>query len=189
MAKRYLAPPPTLFKKDPYALAWVNQLIKQSTDVNQIDWAQIDMADSDHDDLNGREELDPTSADTTRNKHISNNDIKTIKDDLDAEELVTATHRASNSAHGATGDVVGTGDYATTILGGTVLAATAVSDSTASTVSVASADAGATYTTAEQGLINELKADVNQLTSDLNAAITTINALLAAMRTAKQLST
>ena len=94
VAKQFLAPPPALFKKDPYALAWVNQLIKQSTDREQIDWNQIDFTDSDHDQLGGIEGLDPTSTDTERNKHVSNNDIKTIKDDISAN----ASNIAANAA-------------------------------------------------------------------------------------------
>lgn len=45
------------------------------------------------------------------------------------------------------------------------------------TAAVASADAGATYTAAEQALINEVKADHNQLLVDFND-------LLAKLRTA-----
>ena len=46
-----------------------------------------------------------------------------------------------------------------------------------STATVTAADAGATYTAAEQALINEIKADHNQLLADFND-------LLAKMRTA-----
>lgn len=56
---------------------------------------------------------------------------------------------------------------------------------TTSSVSVASADAGAIYTVAEQGLINEIKGDVNTLVTDVNNAIGKLNTLLSNLRTAK----
>lgn len=58
-------------------------------------------------------------------------------------------------------------------------------DATASTVSVASADAGGAYTAAEQALINEIKGDVNTLVTDVNNAMAKFNTLLANLRTAK----
>lgn len=57
-------------------------------------------------------------------------------------------------------------------------------DATASTVSVTSANADATYDAAEQALINELKGDLNQLVTDLNITVAKVNALMASMRTA-----
>jgi hypothetical protein len=70
---------------------------------------------------------------------------------------------------------------------------------TASTVAIAAADPGGTYTAAEQALLLELKQDLAQLVSDYNASVsdlnttiaavvasgTTLNALLAALRAAK----
>ena len=56
---------------------------------------------------------------------------------------------------------------------------------TASSVSVTSADAGAIYTVAEQGLINEIKGDVNILVTDVNNALGKLNTLLSNLRTAK----
>ncbi len=178
MSKYTLAPPPTLFKNDAYTMNWVNQLIKRVSGDAQIDWSQIDLTESDHDELMGRHEADATDSDTESNKHVSNNDLKLAQD-----------HRSASSAHSVTGDIIGSGDYATALKGGSVLLAAAVSDSVASTVSIVSADAGGTYTSAERDLINELKTDVNTLTTDLNLAITQLNALLAALRTAKQVST
>lgn len=177
MAKQNLAPPPLVFRNDPHTIRWVNDLIKQVSGDSQIDWSQIDLTDSDHDELNGREEVDPTSADTTRNKHVANSDLKSFQDHIDA-----------SSAHGVTGDIVGTGNFAAASVGGVVFRAAAVTSATSSTVSVTSTDAGASYTSAEQDLINELKADVNQLKTDLNDAITVINNLLGVMRSANQLS-
>ena len=103
------------------------------------------------------------------------------------------THIGANSAHGATGDIVGSGNFATAVKGGAVLLADAVANATASTVSVASPNASAAPATYSQAqvqelvtLANELKTDLNQAVSDLNAAITVINNMLASERTAKQ---
>jgi len=67
---------------------------------------------------------------------------------------------------------------------------------TASTVSVTAADADATYDAAEQGLLNELKADLNTLVTDVNAintaldgVVTSVNDLKAKLRTAGVLAT
>ena len=177
MSKFTLAPPPHILKDKPYALNWVNLLIKRVSDATQIDWDQFDLSESDHDGLQGRHEVDGTDTDTERNKHVSNNDIK-----------LTVDHSAATSAHGSTGSIVGTSDYATTLVGGTVLKGVAVSDAVASTISVTSTDAGLLYTSAEQTLINELKTDVNSLVTDLNSAITQLNALIASMQTAKQIT-
>jgi len=62
------------------------------------------------------------------------------------------------------------------------LVGVAVSDATASTVSVASADA--TDLASAITLANETKADVNTLVADVNSAITQLNAALASLRTA-----
>lgn len=139
----------------------------------------------DHADLLNILAGDDTSADTTKNKHVSNYDLK-----------LAADHRAATSAHGATGNIVGTDDYATDLVGGTVLQAAAVTDASASSVSVTSGDvsaAPAAYTQAwgieVETLANEVKADVNTLVTDVNAIKDQLNALLAAMRTAKQLGT
>lgn len=65
----------------------------------------------------------------------------------------------------------------------------AVTNSSASTVSVTGADADATYDANEQTLINELKGDVNSLVTDINAIGTQLNALLASLRAAKIIAT
>ena len=78
-------------------------------------------------------------------------------------------------------------DEADTLTGEVTKGAT-VSDANASTVSVTSADADATYGTEERDLINEMKGDINTLVTDLNSAITQYNALMANLRTAKLLA-
>ena len=112
--------------------------------------------------------------------------VVTVETDL-------ANHISAESAHGANGDIVGTDDYCTATVGGTVLLAGAVADAVASTVSVTSPDATAAPAAYNQAqaqsvvaLVNEMKGDVNTLVTNLNAAITQLNAMLATERTAKQ---
>ena len=152
VSRNNLDQPPKIFRNDPYTLNWINKLIRRITDIEAIDWEQVDKS--------GATEWD-------------NSD----------------NHIIATSAHGVTGSNVGTGDFCTDLVGGVVLKSAAVADAVSSSVSVTSADAGGSYTTSEQALINELKADVNTLTTNLNAAIAQINALLAAQRAANQLST
>lgn len=114
-------------------------------------------------------------------------DITDNRADFDA-------HIIDLTTHGATGNIVGTGDYCTAVIGGTVLLAGAVADATSSTVSVTNTAtaAGAGYVQATAAtwvtLLDELKADVNQLVTDHNALLAQFNALLASERTAKQLA-
>lgn len=120
---------------------------------------------------------------------------------IDTAETAITTNRADFDAHvidrtthGTTGNIVGTGDYCTAVIGGTVLLAGAVADATSSTVSVTNTAtaAGAGYVQATAAtwvtLLDELKADVNQLVTDHNALLAQFNALLASERTAKQLA-
>lgn len=130
-----------------------------------------------HDQLTDIDAADNTDTSIVFDKHVSNALMKESKD-----------HRDATSAHGATGDIIGNLDLATDLLTGVVKQALLQSDAVASSVSVASADAGATYTSAEQTLINELKTDVNQLTSDVNDAIIVINALIDKLQTAGQMA-
>lgn len=104
-----------------------------------------------------------------------------------------SSHISAQSAHGATGDIVGTGDYASAGVGGTVLLAAAQADAVVSAVTVTAPNASAapaTYTQAQMAevvaLVNELKADLTQTVADLNAAIAVINGSLSTERTAKQ---
>lgn len=103
-------------------------------------------------------------------------------------------HIDDRTTHGATGNIVGTGDYCTAVIGGTVLLASAVADAVASTVSITSTPnaAGVAYAQADAAtwvtMLNELKTDVNTLVTNTNSAIAQLNALLAAERAAKQLA-
>jgi len=170
--------------------AWFNQMHARLSDLAQILWAQLDFTGSkltdiatrNHADLQSIGQADDTSTDIVKDKHVSNAMMKAIPDHTGA---ITA-HTGATTAHGSTGAIVGNLDYATAVLGGVVLKATAVTDAIASTVSVASPDSTDLATVIT--LANELKADVNTLVSDVNLIKTQLNALLAAERTAKQVS-
>lgn len=105
-------------------------------------------------------------------------------------------HNASDSEHGVTGDNVGTGDFATDILGGVVRLAALVADASVTSVAIATADIGAApvaysqaYAQEQTDLINEEKAVINTLVTDVTDAIDQLNAFLAANKTALQMST
>lgn len=95
-------------------------------------------------------------------------------------------HNASDTEHGVTGFNVGTGDFAQSLIGGTVLLADKVADAVASTVSVDSP--AATDLPTVITLANELKGEVNQLVTDFNNLVTKFNAFLLANQTAKQMA-
>ena len=71
----------------------------------------------------------------------------------------------------------------------TLAQGTAVADSGQSWPTVTSTGAGGTYTSAEQTLINELKADVNTLSTATAAVETKLNNLLAQLRSSKIIAT
>lgn len=132
--------------------------------------------------------LDDVSSESTQNSTDiteTNETVATLRSDYDS-------HASNNEAHGSTGDIVGTGDYCTDLIGGTVLLASAVVDASTSIVSAVLSPnaAGLTYLQADAStwvaMLNEHKAQINQLTIDLNAAINIINLMLASDRTAKQ---
>ncbi len=120
------------------------------------------------------------------------------------------SHRDQTSAHGAAGNLFGTGDitgdpvgaedFATETAGGVVLKAAASANAGASGVSVDSADisgsADLTYDFVERDMLNalltlanELKADVNTLVTNHNSLKDSLNDLKAKERTAGQLAT
>jgi hypothetical protein len=114
-------------------------------------------------------------------------DIADNRADFDAHVIDTTTH-------GTAGEIVGTGNYASGAIGGTVLLAAAVADAVASAANAALNPnaAGLAYLQADAAtwvaMLNEHKAQINLLKTDLNLAITQLNALLASERTAKQLA-
>lgn len=122
--------------------------------------------------------------------------VTVIENDLGALTIVVDNHISSDSAHGVTGDNVGTGDYCTDTVGGVVNLAALTNDANQSAVAVTSPDATAAPAAYDQTaaqtavtLVNELKSNVTQLTTDLNAAIDQLNDLLAKQKTAKQMAT
>ena len=88
---------------------------------------------------------------------------------IDEGDFDLKTHEALTSAHGVTGNNVGTEDYASSSIGGVVLEAANVVDAIESTVSVDSPDATDLATVIT--LANETKADLNQLVTDLNLSL------------------
>jgi hypothetical protein len=114
-------------------------------------------------------------------------DIADNRTDFDA-------HVIDRTTHGTTGDIVGTGNYASAAIGGTVLLAAAVADAVASAANAALNPnaAGLAYLQADAAtwvaMLNEHKTQINLLKSDLNLAINQLNLLLANSRTAKQLA-
>ena len=105
-------------------------------------------------------------------------------------------HELSNSEHGVQGFNVGTLDYPTEAVGGSVLRMALVANAVASTATVVFADIGAapaaysqTYAQSQTTAINELKLKHNTMLTNLNSLITLFNATLANAKTAKQMTT
>lgn len=107
-------------------------------------------------------------------------------------------HVKSKSAHGVTGENVGTEDFATELIGGVALLSTLLTDAPTSSEAVASADASVAPVAYDQtqmqevvDLVNECKAVINTfIGTDYNDFITDkFNSLLAKLKTAKQMNT
>ena len=91
-------------------------------------------------------------------------------------------HEQDRSAHGATGDIVGTKDFAQELIGGVVLLASKVEQLEVNTVSIV--DAPATYDqTYEQSVVDA----VRSLASKQNDIIGKVNELIQALQDAKQM--
>lgn len=118
-------PPQELSKLGRAAFLWFTQIFTRLTSASQTLWSQIDTANSALTDLEDRSHsllenvlsVDETDSDTTKNKHTSNALAKS-----------SADHQAATSAHGAIGDLIGSGNTASVASAGVVLQATAVSD-------------------------------------------------------------
>ena len=112
-------------------------------------------------------------------------DLPIIRNDLD-------NHIADSSAHGATGDIVGTDDYCTIFVGGTVLQATPLALSTASAISISGTPsvAPATYSQADAAtwvaMLNEIKSDFNTHITEFNILLNKVNAIITTQVAAKQ---
>lgn len=123
-------------------------------------------------------------------------DIFALQTDLAALIVDFNNHVTDTSAHGVTGDNVGTEDFCTDLIGGVVLLMALVNDAVASTAEVTLADVGVapvtydqTYAQAQTDLINDVKAKHNTLLTDVNNAITQLNDMIDKAKTAKQMST
>lgn len=117
-----------------------------------------------------------------------------VETDLSSVITDLASHEAQQSAHGATGDIVGTGDYCTLTTGGTVLMAAFLGPSPTSTLLVTSTPTApsAAYVQTEAvswvAVINELKTDFNALVDAHNALVGKLNAVISTQKDAKQRS-
>lgn len=158
--------PPSLLA-NPLIEGYFRQFLEVITGTSSLAWSTIDKTGSNLADILTRSHSslqdilagDASSADATKNKHVSNNDLKQAAD-----------HRAATSAHGASGNLVGTGDAATASTRGVVLKTSAVSD-------VTTASPGAAGMIYSQAYAQSL--------ADLSIANKTqLNALLAALRAA-----
>lgn len=102
------------------------------------------------------------------------------------------SHASSIIAHGSNGNIVGTNNFATIAVGGTVKLSAAVTDQSASIVNVAATPnaAGAAYLQADAAtwvvLLNELKSDLNALVDDHNSLRAKVNDILLTERNALQ---
>jgi len=118
-----------------------------------------------------------------------------IETDLSSVIAGLALHESQQSAHGATGDIVGTGDYCTITTGGTVLLAAFLASSPTSSLSITTTPTApsAAYSQAEAltwvATINELKADFNALITAYNSLVANVNAIISTQKTARQRQT
>jgi hypothetical protein len=115
-----------------------------------------------------------------------------VETDLSSVIADFGMHESAQSAHGATGDIVGTDDYCTLAVGGTVLLAAALTPSPTSTLVVTNtptAPSGA-YVQAEAitwvNTINELKTEFNALILEYNQLVAKVNDIISTQETAKQ---
>jgi hypothetical protein len=162
MARKLIPPNPDFLpeEKRPIYYAELNRILSDSGALlENADLA--DMTTKPHASLDSVGVADDTDADTVQDKHVSNAQMKAVAD-----------HYAATSAHGATGDVVGTGDTATAGTAGVVLQSATQSDATVTVTG----SAGATYTATEQGMINALKTDMDAMKVTIDALIDKLQA-------------
>lgn len=79
-------------------LALLNSIVERITQVSGIGWNQINFTGSSHDDIESIGEVDPASSNTTRNKHVSNNDLKVLYDRKSVATADIATADATDAA-------------------------------------------------------------------------------------------
>lgn len=118
--------------------------------------------------------------------------VTNAEGEIDTLQLDLTNHVAAQSAHGASGDIVGNLDYAAASVGGVVWLATAVGDAVdsattpPSSVAAAPAAYSQAYEQTQADAINDLIGNVIDLQNALNSAVDVINSSLATERTAKQ---
>ena len=167
---------PDQFIKDYIASKTNSQALLEAIDKNTVDIEQLflDLAATD----------DALAALTIR--------VTTAEGEIDTLQIDLTNHIAAQSAHGASGDVVGNLDYAASSVGGVVWLATAVGDAVdsattpPSSVGAAPAAYNQVYEQSQADAINDLIGNVIDLQNALNSAIDVINSSLATERTAKQ---
>lgn len=167
---------PDQFIKDYIASKTNSQALLDAIDKNTVDIEQLflDLAATD----------DALAALTIR--------VTNAEGEIDTLQLDLTNHIAAQSAHGASGDVVGNLDYAAASIGGVVWLATAVGDAVdsattpPSSVGAAPAAYNQVYEQTQADAINDLIGNVIDLQNALNSAIDVINSSLATERTAKQ---
>lgn len=150
---------PLFMPREHEILTWIreaNQLLSQEggTAWQLLNFSGSKLSDIEtrpHSDLTSIDAADDTDTDNTFDKHVSNAIMKASKD-----------HRDSDAAHGSNGDIVGFLDLADTLTVGLVLKGATMNEVTLT--------AGATYTSNEQDMINDLKAQLNSLRTSLQAA-------------------
>lgn len=167
---------PDQFIKDYIAAKTNNQALLEAIDKNAVDIEQLflDLAATD-------------AALAALDVRVTN-----AEGEIDTLQLDLTNHIAAQSAHGASGDVVGNLDYAAASVGGVVWLATAVGDAVdsattpPSSVAAAPAAYNQAYEQTQADAINDLIGNVIDLQNALNSAIDVINSSLVTERAAKQ---
>lgn len=174
----------------------IQEFINQQQNVNQL--AQSADVDTEQIALNTQDIESNRSAiqANTQAIGVNSSEISTINQSLSTLSVNFNNHVQSDSEHGVTGSNVGTGDFASTVLGGVVLQSQLVADATDTSVQVTLPDIGSVPATYDQAyintiatMVNQLKASINQLSDDMNdKPIQQLNDLIAKSKDAGQMS-
>ena len=134
----------------------------------------------------------------TNAANISTNatNIATNATNITTNTTNLTNHEADNSAHGVSGDNVGTLDYCSLSVGGVALLCESRGNSSSTAEQITQANATVAPAAYNQvqiqtivSLANDTKEKYNQLETDFQTLLTAHNDLLAKLRTAKQLDT
>lgn len=121
--------------------------------------------------------------------------IEILESELPELENEFNDHVADTQAHGANGNIVGTDDFCTTVVGGTVLLASALTPNANSTLIITATPTApsAAYSQAEAitwvAAINELKTDFNALILEFNQLTAKVNDIISTQESANQRAT